>query len=210
MPNHIVTVIDAPKQVIDALCRKLTPEEIAKEQAEHQSVVDFWADKGNPYTAPAPDPERLVVDFGLIIPEPESMFHGGCNGQHPHPKEDGSGFYKHCWYGWNTQNWGTKWNAYSIERRSDTQLKFETAWSHPWPVMQALSKRFPDILIDVRYADEDLGANLSHHGLKDGEAFPAEDDPEEGTEWATQFAAQLHGYDWEEYKREREEDEVYA
>jgi hypothetical protein len=50
------------------------------------------------------------------------------------------------WYDWNTDNWGTKWNACEIDvdeqidRNGDKQLgiTFETAWSPPSGIMDAL------------------------------------------------------------------------
>lgn len=63
------------------------------------------------------------------------------------------------WYGWCCDNWGTKWNAcdVSISGESATTLiyEFDTAWSEPTPVLQALSGKYPDIDIstDANYED---------------------------------------------------------
>lgn len=67
--------------------------------------------------------------------------------------------------------WGTKWNAYgqNAESHSDTTVEFETAWSHPLPVITALSKRFPEEKIIVKYADEDTGSNCGRYTMQNGE-----------------------------------------
>lgn len=52
-----------------------------------------------------------------------------------------TGFFS--WYDWNTQNWGTKWNA--IETDIDFQrqrIEFDTAWDWPRPVIQAMADTF--------------------------------------------------------------------
>lgn len=64
------------------------------------------------------------------------------------------------WYEWSIANWGTKWNAYDIERRSDTVIKFETAWSMPTQWLQKLVEKFPGERITIRWADEDFGDNV--------------------------------------------------
>lgn len=63
--------------------------------------------------------------------------------------------------------WGTKWNACeSTFNVSDGTARFSTAWSYPSPVMISISKRFPDHVIHVKYADEDLGSNCGTLELK--------------------------------------------
>lgn len=81
------------------------------------------------------------------------------------------GFY-HCMdYARNA--WGTKWNAYSqsAEDNTDSRVTFETAWSHPYPVIEALSKKFPDEIISIKYADEDTGSNCGTYTIKNGEVI---------------------------------------
>ncbi|MBM24423.1 MAG: hypothetical protein CL760_01770 [Chloroflexi bacterium] len=63
--------------------------------------------------------------------------------------------------------WGTKWNAMSIETKEDS-IKFQTAWSTPTPVLLALSERFPEEIIKIKYADEDLGFNCGSFTIKNG------------------------------------------
>jgi hypothetical protein len=78
-----------------------------------------------------------VFDFNKIIPAPE-----GC--------ENDSDF---DWYSWNCENWGTKWNA-GCSSKSDDVFEFQTAWSPPEPIFDALSEKFPNIEIKVYWEEE--------------------------------------------------------
>ncbi|MBV4552337.1 hypothetical protein HU742_014420 [Pseudomonas sp. SWRI102] len=97
--------------------------------------------------------------------------------------------------------WGTKWNAYDQVISLDAgELSFDTAWSCPIPVLTELSKRHPEHLITVRYADEDLGSNCGTVRLKAGETVSFEvagrwDDmsEEQRRQW-TAWARELKGW----------------
>ena len=57
-------------------------------------------------------------------------------------------------YDWCVQNWGTKWNAYTIERRDydgDVCVTFQTAWTPPSPVIAALHRMFPKCGMSLEY-----------------------------------------------------------
>jgi hypothetical protein len=62
--------------------------------------------------------------------------------------------------GWSNEHWGTKWNAYEIEEKSPTCIRFQTAWSPPIPILVTLSKKFPTELLKFRWSDEDVGNNV--------------------------------------------------
>lgn len=57
------------------------------------------------------------------------------------------------WYDWSCKNWGTKWNACEsiIEGTQEdgdntiVQIRFETAWSWPEPVISKITSLFPDL-----------------------------------------------------------------
>ena len=72
------------------------------------------------------------------------------------------------WYDWSSANWGTKWNAYD-QFIDDGEIKFNTAWATPMPIIQKLSKMFPDEEIRVKYADEDYGSNYGDFIIKNGD-----------------------------------------
>jgi hypothetical protein len=105
------------------------------------------------------DKEIPLLVFNLIVPPPENIEKGGCSGQH----EDGVV----CWYTWNLENWGTKWGAYSHshyelsfrkrygsdEVHGRVDLRFETAWSQPTPVFEAIERRW-DVTVHAVTQDE--------------------------------------------------------
>lgn len=89
-----------------------------------------------------------ILSFDLIVPQPANIEKGGCSGTHD-PGEV-------CWYTWNLEHWGTKWGAYShshyqhrtlVARRTmepygRVDLRFETAWSQPTPIFEAIQDRW--------------------------------------------------------------------
>lgn len=89
---------------------------------------------------------------------------------------------------WNREHWGTKWNAYEVEMIDDTHFNMQTAWSFPFPIIFALSQKFPNETISVAYADEDAGYNCGEFTIKNGQiewAISEENtDREELTRWA--------------------------
>lgn len=97
------------------------------------------------------------------------------------------------WYGWSNANWGTKWNAYSTDDRGEDMISFETAWSTPYPVLVALSAKYPDATFHVRFADEDFGNNVGEYSLQNGRILN-ENIPEGGSEKAYEMAADITGY----------------
>ena len=60
------------------------------------------------------------------------------------------------WYNWRVQNWGTKWDCYTLEM-DDTdmphgfEVNFETAWSPPEEVHTAICEQFDDLSISWFY-----------------------------------------------------------
>ena len=60
------------------------------------------------------------------------------------------------WYNWRNQNWGTKWDAYSMEiEDSDMphgfEVEFETAWAPPEEVCHAIREQFDDLSVSWFY-----------------------------------------------------------
>jgi len=94
------------------------------------------------------------------------------------------------WYSWSTSNWGTKWNAYEQYPREGGAIKFETAWSTPYPVIEAVSLKFPEAVFFLRYADEDFGHNCGEYTFQGGDLVE-ETTPEGGSEEALELAADI-------------------
>ncbi len=112
------------------------------------------------------------------------------------------------WYDWSVRNWGTKWNSYDPYKEDDHSLVFSTAWSAPHPVVEALSKKFPDVSFHHEWADEDIGYNCGSMDYRNGEVVSAFE-PESMKE-AIAFANRVWGYDDEEENTEDVSDPVSA
>lgn len=65
------------------------------------------------------------------------------------------------WYEWSCAKWGTKWNADNggvrYDQRTRIHLTFLTAWSPPWPIVDALSEKYPDTKFSLRYYECGMG-----------------------------------------------------
>lgn len=79
------------------------------------------------------------VDFEMLVPTPINLWLG--NVGQKHEKAFGT-----TALDWSRTHWGTKWNAYGhkpTERTADTLiLRFETAWSPPYPWIIAVFNTF--------------------------------------------------------------------
>ena len=76
------------------------------------------------------------------------------------------------WYPWHIAKWGTKWNSiegYGTQRREGDTIYFETANGFCEPVIEALSKQYPDVEFIYEAADEDIGSNTIKGTYKNGE-----------------------------------------
>lgn len=80
------------------------------------------------------------------------------------------------WYEWRIQNWGTKWNSYSNLYGDGDTLCCQTAWSAPKEVIRKLSEMYPEVPMELEYADEDIGSNcgriLYRGGVVEEEYYP--------------------------------------
>lgn len=103
--------------------------------------------------------DHLFIDFDRLIPQPKDIYNG------PIGKDERIMLEKTKrpdWYTWNTKNWGTKWNAAWQELKytkdGTTVLMFETAWSLPVPIynalLQLIRKDFPNITLYGEYLEE--------------------------------------------------------
>ena len=96
--------------------------------------------------------------FKKLVPPPNDMFEGNLG-----DKERAECERKTIanWYDWQSENWDTKWNACDVTSEEDGNGKwttityqFNTAWSAPFKVIDALKKKFPDLEISGGYIDE--------------------------------------------------------
>ena len=108
---------------------------------------------------------EAVLDFSKILPEPD----------YDKPKKDGThndGVQTELhsvmpdWWNWRNDNWGTKWNlvpthdgdltAYmtTYDSESSIQLEFDTAWSPPNGIYEAIVEKYPDLSINWFYRED--------------------------------------------------------
>lgn len=136
----------------------------------------------------------VLRDFACLIPVPADIqAQDAATKQRPTHLTD-------VLYNWRLENWGTKWEGYEYED-IEGGLMFETAWSHPLPILRALSQRYPAILFHVAYADEDIGYNLNKYTIQDGQVHVPVSIIT-GTENARRFACSVWRYDYDAYMAE--------
>ena len=108
---------------------------------------------------------EAVLDFSKVLPEPD----------YDKPKKDGThndGVQTELhsvmpdWWNWRNENWGTKWNlvpthdgdltAYmTVEDGEDfIMLEFDTAWSPPEGIYEAIVEKYPDLSVNWFYRED--------------------------------------------------------
>ena len=109
----------------------------------------------------------------------------------------------YTWYEWCCRHWGTKWNACEADwSLDDGMLVFQTAWSAPFPVIEALAQKYPDLEFTHRWADEDIGNNCGEMWYSEG----CGSDIDIGDERT--FAMNVWGYTEDDFDDEDEEYET--
>jgi hypothetical protein len=128
-----------------------------------------------------PDKETVLLSAHRFIPYPDQyavdlMECTKCAHQFTRDPGGGSMFpncpdcggfakdgYNRGGYDWCITNWGTKWGLYDIELTDDGSesgslaYTFQTAWSPPVPVIQAMSKQFPSLTFALDYFEGLMG-----------------------------------------------------
>ena len=135
--------------------------------------------------------EDELFDFNRIIPMPDLLRHTGSGHREINGKKVESWYIvKHAkydppqekeiarlftpeeevelkaighrdWYSWSVANWGTKWNACSVEiddtsiQHGYIEIAFNTAWSAPVPLLHAMVEMFPKLTFDCRWRHDD-------------------------------------------------------
>lgn len=102
------------------------------------------------------------------------------------------------WYDWCCNNWNTKWNAIDSQLVGSDSLYFQTAWSPAVPVILKLSEMYPDIAINFKWADEDIGSNCGEINIKAGK-YNVKYLPKKITKKSILFACNIWECDPSEY-----------
>ena len=90
--------------------------------------------------------------FEAIVPMPENVKDTTHNHLGPNSGPN--------WYDWSIENWGTKWDADDVEVVDEDEesitYSFDTAWSPPEPICEALRAKFPDLNISWFYRERGI------------------------------------------------------
>lgn len=157
MPNHISNIIRL----------KLSDDDWEKEEAAFEALQALMKTEETPF------------DFDVLIPYPDpyrSLDEARDEAERRGVKwqdlpKDG---FNQGGLQWRVANWGTKWNAYDIGIGYE-EIAFCTAWTTPLPIWVELSRRFPEMRLEVEYADEDRGSNCGTLVYLNGEQIAYED-----------------------------------
>ena len=100
--------------------------------------------------------EERIFDFNNIRPMPKELEDTNAPTREPDSFESRRLRKLHNvdnWYDWRILHWGTKWNSYDgeIDDKNDEYIvyRFDTAWSPPTPVIEALREKFKDISVSA-------------------------------------------------------------
>ena len=105
------------------------------------------------------------------------------------------------WYSFHLDKWGTKWNSYGANVRKGDSLEYETANGYPKPVVEELSRKWPDVEFDLTAADEDIGSYTIKGTFKNGVFDGVE---EHRTPKAFDIAFEMFPECKEEYRQEED------
>lgn len=177
MPNHVTNIISAPRHVLESLIND-------DGRVDFNKVVSFqgrfdWngirldAERAAEVITKAPLSENTIiaslelqnrsdVDVLKMNDEGFEQFVRMLRNKRK------TGFFHTVDFA--REKWGTKWNAYSQKLSIDDGfIQFDTAWSCPVALLEALSVKHPGVEIVVKYADEDHGRNCGTMTIKDGQ-----------------------------------------
>lgn len=182
MPNNVqneLLIVSMDRNLVNEIL-----DYIAYQRSEEDPVKTYL---GEPF------PEgRGTIDFNKIIPMPNHIYRGDFLPLDHNYGEDN-------WYDWSRNTWGAKWNAYDQGPYLGGNLvRFNTAWNPVFQVILALSKKFPNVEFDYKWADEDIGHNVGHMVIKNNKVL-MEDTPKGGSREAYEMCFTIRNIDLDEY-----------
>lgn len=111
------------------------------------------------------------LDFNTFVPYPEAY---KAEDDEASAKYNGSArvFGKHG-MDWCYDNWGTKWNAHEVDITNNNHtafsnwliIKFETAWSPPWPIIKMIVENYKVDFLEIEF-DYQIELDGSRHCLR--------------------------------------------
>ena len=104
------------------------------------------------------------------------------------------------WYDWAVENWGTKWdlneNPFLFDSISENEISFwfDTAWSPPMGVIEALSEKFYKDHFVLQYLEMGMGF-CGEASFSDGSVVDNQSSEEKEV---AKFAKEIFGYEDQE------------
>jgi hypothetical protein len=151
MPNWVSNRIDVSAE---------NQQDLAEFVAHIKKVPTFYKFASD--TAEVMGDEDFSFHSFITLDKDKEEEYNTTNGFGPEGKTGDTEF---NWYNWNTNNWGTKWDAASVSVEVAAHavgISFETAWASPDPVFIAMSEQFPKLTFDIWWEEEQgYGAQLS-------------------------------------------------
>lgn len=166
MANYVNTSLHITGPVDDLNAFKahidIVPEYVQREIQEYNEANKdvFIKEAGGPYS-PKPLTYSGFSFHSFITPPIENYevykgTHGFVDGQLVGREDEN-------WYNWNTSNWGTQGDAMIGELdvytdrtgcATSIQIRFETKWTAPTGLWQALTDKFPNLSFEVWWEEE--------------------------------------------------------
>lgn len=92
---------------------------------------------------------------------------------------------------------------------SSSCITFNTEWQSPFPVIQSLSKRYPDVIFDVVYLEDNPGCCCGEYTFMDGEMI-LWNIPKYGSDEAWEIYFSVHEDERDEWHKNENGDWVYV
>ena len=216
MPNWVRNkmILDGDQNTVTAVLFAIKNEEVGIGSIDFNKIIPMPAELNIECSSRTTHGCEMVAKYYAALADGrDTSEYGKYASEHPDEWELGKKAFDNkarygyeSWYDWCVAKWGTKWNANNVDTAcTEDSIVFDTAWSAPIEVVQRLSEMFPDLYIELQYADEDLGRNCGMIEFHDGEKS------DQIVYWAESRSAFEHACDvweydaqsmWEEYGRE--------
>ena len=132
------------------------------------------------------DGKEIVFDFSSIVPPPDDPAY------RDEPDQATAKKSPNWWHDWNCEHWGTKWNCTHHGKWENEVIRFDTAWSPPFPIVLELSKMFKDVVFALRYDEPGMGFGGDYICINGEEAFKDERSSVPDMDWLIENALDEH------------------
>ncbi|PSV00687.1 hypothetical protein [Photobacterium kishitanii] len=177
MANNVATIIRAPHEVIEAITDRKTisfnkivpmPKKLASEEASFIDISAAFAAGIASHTVP----HRRHLHCSALTLNDDSF---EAFIRYLRNKREFGFFTPMCFM---RSNWGVDSEPY-WQNISKERISFRTSNYHPYKIISQLSKMFPNELIEVEYANEDIGRKCGSYTIKNGKVIKSREAPDE-------------------------------